>query len=617
MPSIFHSLEISKRALFTHQRSLNTTAHNIANASTPGYTKQEAIIGTTSPFAYPGLNRPISPGQVGTGVEIKRIKRYYDEYITTRLREEDRNLTQWEVLYSVCREIESIFNEPQDGGINSLVDKFFSSYEELSKAPQNYALRSNLLYHARKLTNSINYVYQRLTQMQIAQNETLSLLVRDINSKAKEIAKLNDIIASVEGGGENANDLRDKRDLILGELSNIVNITTDEWANGQICVYIDGKILVQNDKVMELTLKENDINPQLLDVKWKNDDTFVNIKGGKLWGYLWARDNVISYYQEQINQLVKSLMLEVNTLHSSGYGLHNSNGEPHTGYNFFEATKLQTKLSNTVSPQYKGIIQGIVQLPEGTTLLTTLDKLGVTAGTFTIDGNTFTLTPEDVSGATALSLQNLLAKISASGSISAYYNPVNRRIVFEKKFVSSYSEANFRVGEDTDTSNFLTTKVTGTKSAPKGNFGAHVTILTSDAGARITVSSDIETDVAKIAAAIRKEGVPGDGQNALLISQLRQEKTCGGIPPTGTYEEFYRGIITQIGLDTSEAKRLTQSYEMQKQMLENRRQEISGVSVDEELMKMIKQQHSYNAAARLFTTITEMIDTIIFVLGRR
>ncbi len=137
MPSIFHSLEVAKRALFTYQQSQNTTAHNIANANTPGYTKQEAISGATPPYTYPGLDRATTPGQVGTGVEIKRIKRYYDEYITTRLREEDRNYQQWEVLYNIVREIEGIFNEPQEGEINSLIDKFFASFEELSKQPQN------------------------------------------------------------------------------------------------------------------------------------------------------------------------------------------------------------------------------------------------------------------------------------------------------------------------------------------------------------------------------------------------------------------------------------------------------------------------------------------------
>lgn len=616
MPSIFHSLEVAKRALFTYQQSQNTTAHNIANANTPGYTKQEAISGATPPYTYPGLDRATTPGQVGTGVEIKRIKRYYDEYITTRLREEDRNHQQWEVLYNITREIEGVFNEPQEGEINSLIDKFFASFEELSKQPQNLAVRTNLLQHTKKLTNSVNYAYQRLVGMQLAHNETITLLVKEINSKAEEIANLNNGISAVEGVGNNANDLRDKRDLIISELSQIVNVSWEEWGAGQMAVYIGGKILVQNDRVMKIKVDENFTSPQLLDVKWEKDNYSVDIRGGKLHSYLYARDNIIPYYQEQINQLVRNLMVEVNTLHSSGWGLQDANGDPYTGYNFFEASTLQTRLSNTTSPQYQGIIQGIVQLPEEITTSTTLDNLGISAGTFTVDGKVFNLTAQEVSSGTAITLQTLLNKISASGDISAYYNSENKRIILQKRFVSTLSEANFASGEDTDTSNFLTQQITGLRSASPGNFGAHITIISSDAGARFASAKDIETEIAKIATASVKEGVPGDGSRALLISQLRQNLTTGGIPPTGTYEEFYRGIITQIGLDTQEAERLMENYEMQKQTLENRRQEVSGVSIDEELVKMIKYQQSYNAAARLFTTLNEMLDTIIG-LGRR
>ena len=609
MSSTFFGLELGLRALRSYQLAQDVTAHNIANASTPGYSRQRAVITATEPYPFPGVNRLI-PAQVGTGVEVKTIERIRDEFINNALQGESQALKQWESTRDTLRQIEGILAEPGETGLNNILDQFWAGWQEVSKRPESLSLRENLKEQGIKLASSLNYYYQRLVALQLDNNERILPVLNDINSYANQIASLNKQISAVESVGDQANDLRDKRNLLVSKLTELVNLSTQEAKNGQINVYIGGRMLVQEGEALKIEVKSSTQNPQLYDVVWAADEFKVVVGAGELSALLSNRDTIIPYYLEQLNQLTKSLITEVNALHSQGYGLLDSAGAPYTGYNFFDDQILKTSNTNTPAPTFDATVIGTVQLPEGTTTNTTLNQLGVTEGDFTVNGVVFTLAAPDVAPA-GITLGELLLQIAYDAKVEATYNSVSRRIVITKEKATSLDIG----AQPADTSNFLSSAVSGLATAPVGQAGAHYSVTSSDAGARIEVSRWIVDDVNKIAASHTAGGVPGDGSSALAIAQLKQAKIMGGPPATGTYEEFYRGVISNLGLDVQESIWLTDNHSLQKQQLENRREEISGVSLDEEMANMVKYQNSYQAAARMFTTMDEMLDIVINRMG--
>ncbi len=660
MRPTFSGFDLIKRALQTYQRAQDVVGHNVANAQTPGYSRQEAVITTTEPFTNAALNRPVNPGQIGTGVQLARVIRVHDQFLTDRVRNESKNLSQWEVQQNALKEIEAIYGELSDtDGLGAQLDQFWSSWEQFSLSPQDAAVRSQVVQTGQKLSESLNYYYSRLVRLQDDVNNTLKFSVNDINSKAQQIADLNMKISAIEATGDDANDLRDQRDLLIDELSKIVNVSTEEWQYGQTAVYISSKLLVQDGTVHELVVQPSVQNSSKDEVVWRDDKSLVNILGGSLKGNLTVRDEIIEGYMSDLNQIATTLAVQVNTLQSSGFGLADSSGIPTTGYNFFEAQKLKISSTNNPHPSYSSYIQGITKLPETaiiggvaapTTDLVTLDALGVTAGTFsfTVDGQrrTVTVTAADVTAGTAITLRALLDTVSKSGSFSgaigtttinyttsAYYDSVNRRIMMKIDNSEQDHSVSLQIGDldglnaNDDTSNFLTEGVSGLMTAQitdppqPGNLTrvarAVTTIVASDAAARLVVASSVASDPSKLAASATIGGVPGDGSNALAVAGLKQTATMNGTtPPTQTLDEFYQAMIDQVGLDTQQAINQVNSYELQVQTLENRKQEVSGVNIDEELIKMVKYQQVYNAAARMMVVMDEMLQSLLGTVGR-
>lgn len=659
MRSAFFGFDLVKRVLQTYQRAQDVVGHNIANAQTPGYTRQEPVITTTEPFTNAALNRPVNPGQIGTGVQLKRVMRVFDQFLTDRVRNESKNLSQWEVQQNALKEIQAVFGELSDtDGLGAQLDQFWSSWEQFSLSPQDAATRSQVVQSGQKLSQSLNYYYSRFVRLQDDVNNTLKFSVNDINSKAQQIADLNVKIRAIEATGDNANDLRDKRDFLIDELSKIVNVSTEEWEHGQTAVYISSKLLVQDGTVHEIMLQPNVQNSTKDDVVWRDDKSQINILGGSLLGNMNVRDQILEGYMGQLNDIAAALAVQVNTLQSSGFGLEDSSGIPTTGYNFFEAQKLKISSSNNPHPHYSSYLQGIMKLPETsiiggvsapTTDLVTLDALGVTAGTFsfTIDGQrrTVTVMAADVTAGTAITLRALLDTVSKSGSFAgaigatainytttAHYDSVSRRVVMKIDNSEKDHIVSLQIGDqdnlnaNDDTSNFLTEAVSGlitpqiSDPPQPGNLTriarAKATVVASDAAARLGVETVVSSDPSKLAASTTIGGVPGDGSNALAIAGLKQMATMKGVPPTQTVDEFYQSMIAQVGLDTQQAINQTKSYELQVQTLENRKQEVSGVNIDEELIKMVKFQQVYNAASRLFVVLDEMMQTLIGAVGR-
>lgn len=613
----FHGITIAKKGLMTHQAAQNVVAHNIANESTPGFSRQRAVIVADAPLSFPALNGVVSQGFIGTGVTVQTIQQVRDEFIEARLNDEKQGLKQWERLEEVLKQIEVIFSPLEGEDLNTLLSDFFGAWEELSLSPESLAFRTNVVSTGSKVTSKINDMYGRLVEIQRDLNTTIEQKVAEINRLTVQIARLNKSIRDIESSGHAANDLRDERERLIGELSELVDVSSREAKFGQKTVYLNEIAIVQNDTALELTTAPTLKNDKIVEIRVAESNVVAPVRGGEVFGLQIARDTVVPFYLEKLNELARQLMIEVNALHSTGFGLNDNQGSPTTGYTFFEADELLTKNTNVQTAVFSARVVGSQALPEGTTRNTTLDQLGVTAGNFdivfgtgtTLTTQTFTLTAAEVAAGTAISLAQLLDRISNVPGLSADFDTETRTVRITATNARTLVVQN-------NTTNFVAPAVTGLLTAGEGSqlatgdLAAHATVFSDDVAARIRINGRVAADHTRVATSTTAGGVPGNGQRALDIANLQSAKTMGD-PKGETYENFFASVVTRVGLDTQEAIRQVNNFTLHVETLTNRREEISGVSIDEELINMERFQKAYNASARLFQTLTEMVDVLL------
>ncbi|MGB3978736.1 MAG: flagellar hook-associated protein FlgK, partial [Tepidanaerobacteraceae bacterium] len=235
--SSFFGIEIAKKALFANQRAQQTVSHNISNANTPGYSRQRVMLEST--YTSYGFGAAY---QLGTGVKLSDISRIRDDFTDRQYRNENSSLGQWDIQSDILKQVEAVFNEPSDIGISSVLNEFWKSLETLSKDPSSQEARETVKERGITLTNTINHAFIQLNDIINDINYRISVKVNEINSIANQIAQLNLQIQQTQIGGASAADLMDKRDLLLDELSNLVQFESYEDENGQFTINVGGAL---------------------------------------------------------------------------------------------------------------------------------------------------------------------------------------------------------------------------------------------------------------------------------------------------------------------------------------------------------------------------------------
>ncbi len=338
MPGLFQGLELGKRALLTHQIALQTVGHNIANVNTPGYRRQRIEVKTTMPELQ-------SYGSVGTGLTVNDIRHIKDLFLGDQYRQNSKSLGRWAYNSKTMSQVEAIFNEPNDNTLGSLMNDFFNSWSELSTEPENASYRESVLKQATLLVNGFHEMARQLTDLQSSVDRDLVNLTSDVNRLANEIARLNHEIGRAELGGTVASDLRDTRDLLIDQLSTIVDINTSKDESGQMIVYIGAMALVDGDRALNIEAKiTNDKGTVKHDLVWQGTKISFKNLNGQIKGLLDSRDEIIPGYLEQLDEIAATIVDAVNALHTAGYGLDNSTGNEFFDSRFKTASSIQINL---------------------------------------------------------------------------------------------------------------------------------------------------------------------------------------------------------------------------------------------------------------------------------
>lgn len=346
MRATFMGLELGKRSIMAQQTSLDVTGHNIANANTVGYTRQEANLVTTRPYHTPMLTGSTKVGQLGTGAEVADIRRLRDAFVDNQIRNENKTSGYWTAMQDSLSKIEVILNEPTETGLRGVMDMFWMSWQDLSAHPESEAVRSVVAQRGTALADAVNHSFRQLKELKEDVNAAVKVKVEEVNSIATQIKDLNQQILSITIAGKQPNDLLDKRDLLIDQLSEIADIKVYEDNNtGMITVQLGGRNLVQDVDCNSLDV-QTDMDGMYM-VVWEDTGIKTLINGGELRGLLDARgktrlnQDAYSNYKEvipdmidKLNTLAKTIMLKTNAIHRGGYSLNNKTGKP-DGTNFF------------------------------------------------------------------------------------------------------------------------------------------------------------------------------------------------------------------------------------------------------------------------------------------
>jgi len=317
-------LSIGRNALAEQQLAINITGNNIANANTPGYTRQRVNMQSSLPVAYPP---PGPPGVIGTGVTATEIQRLGDRYITEQIVNAQQDLGRWETRYGVLAQAETVFSENSGFGLSGAMDDFWNAWQGLANNPAGYPERQVLLSKSELMASTFNDAADQIERLRQDTDAQLAGNIDRINRIADQITDLNGKIEMIEHAGHNANDYRDSRDQLLKDLAGLVDFSMAEHNRGVVTVTLgDGNLLVGEPPFGRLAVTFNPLSG-MQDIVWDSAPATVingSLTGGKLGGLLEARDSLLPEYRTRLDDLAATLIGEVNTLHAAGAGLSDS-----------------------------------------------------------------------------------------------------------------------------------------------------------------------------------------------------------------------------------------------------------------------------------------------------
>ncbi len=542
----FLGLNTALSGLFANQRSLGIVSHNIANANTEGYSRQ--VMNTK---AYDPQKLPGGLGTLGVGVDITAVKQIRDNYLDFKYRVETSVQGEWDARASVLEELEGIFNEPSDSSIAELLDQYYESLQSLQKNPENLTARTLVRQNTIALSEGTQRISNMLKDLQADLNFQFKSAVGEVNSLADQIAKLNETIYKSELEGGIANDVRDQRNVLVDQLSKLVNVDYYEDEQNRFYVLVGGQQLVAHYRSdnLELVARAEKVNEdddeEIMDVQWGNGNK-LNITSGKLLGLRDVRDNMfgdkkgIPYYIDKLNNFIDTFTNTFNGIHEKGYGLDGSTGN----YMF--------TIDNMSTAEYK------------THLLTKgLDGLAAAEVTASVLNGVSVLPADEQQDKINENIQKILAN-------NPSFEGKTVRMIDGKYYVVDRMKAS-----------------------------------------EVTIARDLE-DLNKFAAATRLEDVPGDGSNILNMIETRHDVK---LYEWGAPEDFIKSLVSNLGVDAAEANRVSTNQGILTKDYSSARDSIMGVSLDEEMANMIKYQTAYNANARMVNIFDEMLDLVVNRLG--
>jgi flagellar hook-associated protein 1 len=565
MSGLFSVFNVANRGMATQQKAIGVTSHNIANANTEGYSRQRATMETTRPFNMPSLNNSVGPGQIGTGVQVSAIERVRDSFLDYQVRVETSTHGQYTARDKFLSEIETIFNEPSETGISTLVGKFFDSWHELAGNAQSSNSRTIVVQQSLALTDALNHTATQLDKLKENTRSVIQNTVFEVNDILNQVDQLNQQIIGVKVAGQMPNDLMDRRDLLLDRLSEKFNINIEKKA-------FEGVDVKPVDLISNNPADNSFLIKSVKDVEERRLSFVSDIKSNGGGSY------EISYFAlgDSSKPMTKTVSLtpeEYKNINECRVFWSNENGDP---------VGNATKSFVPFTPQ-DGELKGYASVQRDIeNYMTQLDQIAK-AVAFSVNAIH--------SGQTNDSADNnpFFVNSDASGfekDITARNITINKKIVDNVMLLNAKYDSTYG---DTDGSRALAIAQLRNKNIQIQNIG--LTINSRD---------DMFNSL--------------KGGNSMNEANGKVEflSASNGMK----IDSYFKDTIDKLGVQSGEAKRMVKNQETLLASFQQTRESVSGVSLDEEMASLIQYQHAYQANAKIISTVDELLDVVINGLKR-
>ncbi len=568
------SLYVGSSGLQTSQNALNTTAHNLSNVETVGYTRQQ-VQQSAKTYNTLSINpEGIANQQIGLGVTYSRVKQVRDIFLDTTYRKESGRCSFYQTTTETMEEVESLLGELNGEAFQTNMNDLWTAVQELVKDPSSSIVQGLLVQRAGEFVERAVNIYEGMTFYQNNLNLQIAQQVGIINDYGQKILKLNEQIRCVEAGGiERANDYRDARNQLLDELGSLVNISVKEGDYGEVSVRIENVDFIKGDTCYEIAL-DQDETTGFYTPYWPQNASYV------------IADNGARIYNKEgaeVFNLKREISSDKNTDIGGLKAMLLARGDHQADYTDIEKDyssvsesvimniqaefdqlvhNIATKV-NSILAEAAGVVQGDLTLADGTVLTDASYCENV------IDGY---MRKEDGSPIQMFAKATTEGYTKVTGADGKEYWVYNEEDFAQQDFL--YTLKNIRIDEEL-------------QQKP-----ASLNFMMKDG------SVDVET-AEKLKDAFTEE-----------IYTLNPE-----VKKTTTFLDYYNDLVSQVANSGAVYRSIYTNQEDTVEATENARQQIIGVSSDEELSNMIRFQNAFNASSRYVNAISEMLAHLINTLG--
>ncbi len=593
--SLMSSLYTGVSGLTNNQRGLTVSAHNLANVETEGFVRQQ-IEYTDAFYNRIGQNH-VSYMQVGYGSDVSTVKQVRDIFLDKTYREEKGREAFYTSQYEATNEVEDIFGEIQGVAFQNSLKDVWVALQELCKEPESIVKRSGLIETAVTFVDRAEEIYRQVKEYQESLNTQIQTYVDDINKKAQQIYDLNHQIQKIEASGfENANDLRDTRNILLDELSQIARINYKEDAMGVVTVFLEDYALVTEDLIYKVDTKPVSPDTNMIKPYWPaydgvdvfdlskvpnaQNDTDI----GALKGLLYARGSKIGKYTDiPVEPTEEDFTDELSGWFDElSYNVAMAQFKDDVAKYEIE---VESSVLVSIQAQFDNLVHGIVTMINDT--LCPNKEVLLDSG------------------------EKIMILDTDKAPVGMDANTTMGEALFNRKSVDRYEEQFITIVNDDGTTTTMSAFVYHPED-PEDNYSLFTI-------GEIEVNPLILADPSVIPLSDNS----GSGDYSVEICEELLEKwqaPFDTVSPSDfsaqNFNGYYTDMIGLLGTNGERFRNISESQESLCNSIDNQRQAVMAVSSDEELTNIIRFQQAYNANSRFINTVSEMLDHLLSTLGR-
>jgi flagellar hook-associated protein 1 FlgK len=655
------ALNLGIEGLLAAQTALDTVGHNLANANTPGYSRQSVLLA-----AAPAVR--IGNQWVGNGVRAEQVVSVRDLLVNQRILVQHSAVGRLSTASNGLADIESLFGEPGDGALSSKLSGFFAGISSLSANPGDATLRSSAISSASDLADRFQSLYSGLQSLRTDAVSQITAQVNQVNQLTSQIVTLNQAIGAAEVDGSTANDLRDSREQAVQSLSDLINVNVVERPNGTIDVSSQGQVLVAGTMRFALTSTTSESAGATLQVT--GSDQTLDPHGGSIAGLLSDVRDALPQRMQSLDTLANNLVHEVNKAHSTGvplsgpfqslessYSLHDTNGDgsfddeiiSQAGLPFpiqdgaltVNVTNRATGAVNTVQipvvasqTTVGDLVQALRAIPGMDASVSGDGKLSVRAANgygFDFSAQSYPLSGSLGSSSVAItgkyngtSASDLTFRPEIAGDVGTTPNMLVD--VFDQtgaKVATVNVGAGYVPGSELDLGNGLKASFSLGSVASTDSFGLHAvadgdtsdvlaafglnSLFSGTSASDIAVSESIQNDPNSLAAGATSPGGDGDALAGILAVSSNSLAALGDNTP----QQFVGQLASNIGADKASADQAQSTEQALQDSLVAQRDAQSGVNTDEEMVNMLRFQQAYKASAQFIQVVNSLDDALL------